>query len=123
MPRRGGLAALFQSREDAQLQDTSREAEVQASGIPYTIIKAGDIADMPGGSSNLKLTKLESSSSGNGSGGAAAAISREDLASALAGCVSYVEPSSAAAGLVLVVSQVGPGRPPADWREVIGDIA
>jgi hypothetical protein len=124
MPRRGGLAALFQSREDAQLQDASREAEVQASGIPYTLLKTGDIADVPGGSSNLKLARLESSSVGTGNGTAgAAAISREDLAAALAGCITYVETSSAAAGLLLSVAQVGPGRPPAGWKEVINDLA
>ena len=50
---------------DGALADTGREAEVAASSIPHTIVRAGRVREAPGGGSQLRFGAL----SGGGGGG------------------------------------------------------
>lgn len=125
MPARGGLAALFGSKEDAGLADASREAAVAASGLPYVVLRTtGDISDTPGGSSAVDVTRVTpGAASSSSSSSAKMAISREDLAAAVAGCALGLSPEAAGSGVVVSVLPCGPGQPPSDWQQLMANMA
>ncbi len=108
MPRLGGLAGLFTSKEDAALQEPQREADVAASGLPYTIVRTAAIQDAPGGASTLALRRGELAVAGRESG---TGISREDLAAVLA---AALQAKGLPDSCVVEVVATGAGRPPAD---------
>jgi hypothetical protein len=104
------LSGLF-GGEDAALKDAAREAAVAQSGLAYTIIRAGKILNVPGGSSKLRLSPCSSSSSSSPQG-----ISREDLALVIAQALQ--NPPQQGQGLMLLAEGAGPGAAPADWEQV-----
>lgn len=129
MPQPGGLAALFQDAADACLKDAQREAAVSSSSIPAVVVKAGNIQDVPGGSS--KLAVLPGSLATNGSNGGStinqtSSISREDVASALVASAVYLQGLGSSSGsrqLVLEVKDGGPGSPPDSWEQLLEGVA
>lgn len=101
----GGLAGLFASQEQMALADASREQQLQASGLSFTILQVAGLADAPGGASSLGLSSSSASPRGK--------VSREDAAKALA---EAAERDAAAGSLRLQLSSLGAGEPPADWQ-------
>lgn len=115
MPQPGGVAALFQNGADAGLKDASREVALSSSSIPHIVVKAGIIQDVPGGSSKVSVAPHTGGSSQR-------SISREDLASALVASAVYLPSfgaSGGAAQMAFEVQDAGPGRPPADWEQLL----
>lgn len=101
----GGLAGLFASPEQTTLADASRQSQLQASGLPYTILQVASLADAPGGGSSLGLSSGGASPQGK--------VSREDAAKALA---EAAERDAQAGSLLLQLSSLGAGEPPEDWQ-------
>ncbi|KAL4451758.1 hypothetical protein ABPG75_007420 [Micractinium tetrahymenae] len=106
-----GLAGLFASPEHTALADASREQQLRASGLPHTIVQVAGLADAPGGASSLALSSSSASPQGK--------VSREDAAKALA---EAAERDAAAGSLVLQLSSLGAGAPPADWQAEFGEL-
>lgn len=119
MPQPGGVAALFQNGADAGLKDASREAALSSSSIPHIVVKAGIIQDIPGGSSKVSVAPH---TGGSSTSSQRSSISREDLASALVASAVYLPSfgvTSGAAQMAFEVQDAGPGRPPADWEQLL----
>lgn len=108
----GGLAALFASAEQQALADASREQQLRSSGLAHTIVQVGRLTGVPGGESQLALTAGRAPPQGE--------VSREDAARALAEAAECI---AAAGPLVLQLSSVGAGEPPADWQAVLQQLA
>lgn len=144
MPRPGGLASLFEGGADGVLREPAREEAVLRCGLPYVVVKAGSIKDVPGGANAVRLlTPARPATSDGGAGGAAAGggaaasectVSREDLASAVVAAAAYLpsldSPRSASstggssgavpvAGVAFEVADAGPGAPPESWEALV----
>ncbi|KAL3130761.1 hypothetical protein ABBQ38_000106 [Trebouxia sp. C0009 RCD-2024] len=108
-PQALNLGSLFRT-EQGVLRDPKREQVIKESGIPYTIVRAGKIKNLPGASMNLEISQHDQQASGD--------ISREDVARVLAGALQ-APPTH---GLIFQVSASGPGRPPDDWVSTLSQL-
>lgn len=83
------LSQIF-NKERANLEDGERERVVGAAGVPFTIVRAGDLRDsnFAGGglSTSLVVTKREAEAAGAAPGGN---LSRADFALAAVACLSH----------------------------------
>lgn len=84
------LSQIF-NKERANLEDGERERVVGAAGVPFTIVRAGDLRDsnFAGGglSTSLVVTKREAEATGAAPGGGN--LSRADFALAAVACLSH----------------------------------
>ncbi|KAL0037538.1 hypothetical protein WJX77_001459 [Trebouxia sp. C0004] len=86
------------------------QSQVQQSGIPFTIVRAGKIQNQPGSNMQLNISQDDQTSG---------VISREDVARVLAG-VLQAPPEH---GLVFQVTASGPGQPPEDWVSTLSQLS
>lgn len=63
-PRALDLGSLF-GTEQGMLRDPKREQAIMQSGVPYTIVRAGKIKNLPGANMQLEISQHEDQTSGD----------------------------------------------------------
>ena len=58
------LGSLF-GTEQGVLRDPKREQAIKESGVPYTIVRAGKIKNLPGASMQLEISQHDQQASGD----------------------------------------------------------
>ncbi|QDZ18389.1 hypothetical protein HOP50_01g08940 [Chloropicon primus] len=106
--REGFLGGLFVSKEQSQLEDRERERIVAESGVPFSIIRAGDLADSSPSLQGGKLLEVSLGEKANRKLGGS--LPRSELASASVACLAF-----GAKNLVVELAEgEGEGTPAAD---------